>query len=552
MGHKDRKIKHSGPSSIFRKTNPLMTVNPLPFDQIPFFSARDRAYTLRDPALSPYFKYPADLKAFGQVMLDKSREEIPRELLVRVVEEQYAGLERSEQTDHNIKALGSPDTFTVATAHQPVLFTGPLFFIYKIISTINLAKKLREAYPGKEFVPVMISGGEDHDFEEVNHANLFGRRLVWETRSGGSVGRMSAQELIPVLDQLHGLLGDSERAREFWALLKTAFTGHESYGEGMQYFVNSLFKDQGLLVLNMDHVELKRHFIPLMRRELLEQASQGLVEQTQAELEALGFPAQAYARPINLFYLLENARERIVREGDFFEVVNTDLRFSEEEMMTELEAHPDRFSPNVVMRPLYQESVLPNLAYIGGGGEIAYWLERKKQFEYFGLNFPVLVRRNSVLWIDSNSARRMEKLEVGLDELMIDAEELVKSWVHARSDMELSLAGERSILTKMFEDISERARGIDPTLVGAVLAEGAKQGKMLEQLEIRLLRAQKQRFETELGQLRALKDKLFPGNGLQERFDNFIPYYLKHGPFFFEFLLEHLDPLETSFVVIRE
>lgn len=529
-----------------------MTRNDIPFAEVPQFSSRDKAYTLGDSRLDPFYKYPTTIEAFRQVIEDKSGDNTPRELLVRVLEEQYATLERSPETDRNIQLLLKPNTFTVVTAHQPVLFTGPLYFIYKIVSTINLARQIQQAYPDQHIVPVMITGGEDHDFEEVNHAHLFGRKLTWEAEAGGPVGRMDTATLAPVLEELLGLLGDSEQARELATLVNAAFSGNDRYGIAMQYFVNSLFVQEGLLLINMDHPELKRHFLPLMRRELLEQPSKALVERTQAELEQLGFPAQAYARPINLFYLSENSRERIEEENGVFQVVNTALRFSREEMIAELEAYPERFSPNVIMRPLYQESLLPNLAYVGGGGELAYWLERRRQFDDFGLNFPMLVRRNSVLWIDGNTQKRMEKLGVGLRELMGDTEELVKEWVHQRSEQELSLAAERNTLNRIFDDLAQRTQEIDPTLVGAVRAEEAKQVKSLEQLEQRLVRAQKQRFDTELNQLRGLKEKLFPGNGLQERYDNFIPYYLRHGRAFFEVLLENLDPLKTDFVVIQE
>jgi uncharacterized protein YllA (UPF0747 family) len=277
-----------------------MTVTTLPFEEIPQFSGRDKAYTLQDPKLRPFYKYPARLDTFARVIEDKSRENSPRELLVSVLRQQYSELERTPAIDQHIESLLKPSTFTVVTAHQPALFTGPLYFIYKIISTIHLAKAISVANPSVKVVPVMISGGEDHDFEEINHAHLFGKKLVWENQEGGSVGRMSTASLQPLLDELVQLLGESDTAQTLRGKLEGAFRRHEIYGRAMQAFVNSLFKDHGLLVINMDHPELKRHFIPHMRRELLEQASQALVGQTQAELESLGFSAQACGSGLNL------------------------------------------------------------------------------------------------------------------------------------------------------------------------------------------------------------------------------------------------------------
>ncbi|NUO02210.1 MAG: bacillithiol biosynthesis BshC, partial [Saprospiraceae bacterium] len=293
-------------------------------------------------------------------------------------------------------------------------------------------------------------------------------------------------------------------------------------------------------------------FEPYMRRELLEQASRQLVETTATALEAAGFSGQAHARNINLFYMRENLRERIVEEGGRYTVLHTDFSFTKDELLEELAQHPDRFSPNVILRPLYQECILPNLAYVGGGGEIAYWLERKSQFAYFGLNFPMLVRRNSALWIDKNTGKRIDKLGLRAEDLLEDTEGLIRRYVQAHAGAELSLAEEKKTLEETFRSIGLKATNIDPTLEKTVLAETAKQLKSLEQLEERLLRAEKQRHEVAVNQLRALRDKLFPGNGLQERHDNLLPYFLTYGWDFFHVLKEHLHPLEPGLVVISE
>ena len=233
--------------------------------------------------------------------------------------------------------------------------------------------------------------------------------------------------------------------------------------------------------------------------------------------------------------------------------MNTDIRFTGEELRAELQAHPERFSPNVITRPLYQEYILPNLAYIGGGGELAYWLERKEQFAHFDIPFPMLIRRNSVLWIDKGSVKRMEKVEIGLEDLLGDVEVLVKRYVKEHTENELSLKEEKKQISQIYNHIMDQAKEIDPTLVKSVKAELAKQMNSLATIETKLIRAEKNRHEIAINQIRSLKDKLFPNNGLQERHDNFMSIYLKHGRQFFEVLLEHLDPLDMgNFVVVVE
>ena len=360
-----------------------MEIHWLPFDAVPQLAFKDVAYATGHPALRPFYKYPVTLEAFARVIEDKQQDEVDRDLLVRVLESQYAGLSAPQVVKNHIQDLRSARTFTVVTAHQPVLFTGPLYYVYKIFSTINLAEQLRASYPDYNFVPVFVNGAEDHDFDEINHANVFGKKLIWETEAGGAAGALSTHSLTGVLDVLQGLLGNSTQTQGVLQEIMEAYSRHETYGEASTDLVNRLFGKFGLVVLDMRHPALKRRFAPMMREELFHQGSQSLVEATQKALVESGFSGQAYAREINLFYLQPGIRARIVREGDHFSILGTSLSFSLAEMEVEIEAFPERFSPNVVLRPLFQETILPNLAYIGGGGEIAYWLERKAQFEHF-------------------------------------------------------------------------------------------------------------------------------------------------------------------------
>ncbi len=530
----------------------LMEILKIPFEKVPQFATKDTEYVNSKPEIRSFYKYDVTLDAFEQVIKDKQQDETNRTVLVDVLREQYAKFTTSDAVRDNIEALLDERTFTVTTAHQPSLFTGPLYYIYKIISTINLAEALRKQYPDYNFVPVFVSGGEDHDFAEVNHANIFGKNVEWESGESGSVGMMKTATLQPALEQSKEILGESDNAQRLYQLIETAYTSHELYSDATIHLVNELFKEQGLVALNMTNAELKRLFIPIMEDELLRQTSQTFVEQTQQELEKVGFGSQAHAREINLFYLRDQIRNRIVLEGDTYKVLDTDYTFSKDEILQELQDHPEHFSPNVVLRPLYQELILPNLAYVGGGGEIAYWLERKSQFEHFGINYPMLVRRNSALWIDKGSVKRMQKLDLTVQNLFEDTEKLIKQYVAANAESELSLAEEKAALEKLFEQAAAKAESIDPTLKKAVLAEGAKQVKSLEQMESKIVRAEKQRHETALNQIRSLRDKFFPGNGLQERTDNFTQFYLKYGDAFFTVLKDNLDPLDKRFVIILD
>ncbi|MCB0661393.1 MAG: bacillithiol biosynthesis cysteine-adding enzyme BshC [Saprospiraceae bacterium] len=524
----------------------------IPCVRIPGLSHRDLSYIQLDPALATFYKYKPEVAAFAQVIEDKAKDKTNRELLVKVLKEQYQKVESKALSQQQIDALLEPNTFTVTTAHQPSLFTGPLYYIYKIASTINLARLLKATYPDYNFVPVFVSGGEDHDFEEVNHINLFGKSLSWESGESGSVGNMKTDSLQPVLESLKEILGSSNFADEAFQMIYESHTKHAIYSDAVFDMVNRLFGHHGLVFLNMNHPDLKRAFIPIMKDELLHQSSAGIIEKTIERLEQKGFSAQANPREINLFYLQDQHRDRIVKEGDVYKVLDSDLSFTSAEMLAELENHPERFSPNVVLRPLYQETILPNLAYIGGGGEIAYWLERKEQFEHYDLNFPMLIRRKSVLWIDKSTEKKMEKLELNLMDLMDDTDKIIRKYVKEVTDNELTVQAEKEQIEKAFDGIAAKAKEVDPGLERAILAEKTRQLKTIEQLESRILRTEKQKHDTAVNQIRAIKDKLFPNNGLQERYDNFLFIYLKHGAAALDYLVENLDPMDNRFVVVTE
>ena len=532
-----------------------MNITQLPFSDLPMLAKTDRIYAEQNPILRNFYKYDVDLQSFAHVIADKSKEAIDRKTLVETLKRQYAALETDAKVSEKIVALADSKTFTVTTAHQPSLLTGPLYFIYKIFSTIHLAEKLNATFPENKFVPVFVIGGEDHDFEEVNSISIFGKKITWQRGEAekGAVGMMHTASLQAVLEELKPILGASEAAQSVFNTIAQAYTSHDLYQDATQDLLNQLFGHYGLVVLNMNDAALKRLFVPIMKRELTEQLSKKLVETTQAELETLGFKAQAFAREINLFYLRENLRERIVEENGVYRVLNTTIQWdSETDILKELETTPQYFSPNVVLRPLFQETVLPNLAYIGGGGELAYWLERKTQFEAFGVNFPMLIRRNSVMFLDKGTQDRLQRLDIQLTDLTDNTDVLIRKYVEKQATDPLSMATEKTALSNVFDTILKKAVAVDATLEKAVWAEKTKQLQSLDALESRVMKAEKQKHEIALNQLKAVQQKLFPNGGLQERTDNILPIYLKHGDAFFDVLKANLNPLEQGMIVIVE
>jgi len=354
------------------------------------------------------------------------------------------------------------------------------------------------------------------------------------------------------LDQLDELLGESPNANYLRNLFNKAYEENENLSAATRYLVNDLFGKHGLVIMDASHPSLKVEFVENMKEDLLNSKNFNAVTKTMKSLDK-DYKIQVNPREINLFYMKDNLRERIVKlDENNFEILNSEIRFSKDEIISELNDHPEHFSPNVVLRPVYQQRILPNLAYIGGPAEIAYWLEYKEMFDSNNVFYPILMLRNSVLWIDDNYVSKMEKLNLDIPPIFRDTESLVKEYVIQNSDNVIDFEKMKSMLSESYKSIAAEAIKIDKTLVPAIDAELQKQMNSLEGIEGKIIRAQKKKMETSVNQIRNIKIKLFPNNSLQERQDNFIPYYLKYGPEFIETLIENLNPFEKQFVIFSE
>ena len=521
----------------------------IPFTAVSQLSTLDVDYTTDPGKFSDFTAGNPDIASLVKASERRQNASIDRDVLVTVLTDQYRqlGLDVS-----GISALASQDVFTVTTAHQPALLTGPLYFIYKICSTIRLSRDLNKNLQGTSVVPVFVLGGEDHDFDEMNHVRFFGKEFTWETEQTGSVGRMSTSDLLPLISEIKEVLGNSPFSDELRAHIDAAFTEGRSYGNAMQHFVAALFADTELLVIQLDDARLKALFAPVIKDELTNQTSSELINVKQKEIENLGYTPQAYVRDINLFYLHDGIRNRIEIENGRYKVVDSDLAFSTEEMLKEVDSYPERFSPNVNLRPLYQETVLPNLAYIGGGGEIAYWLERLNQFEHYNVPFPILVRRSSVLYLDRSSSKQRNKLDIPVGKIFEDPEKEISNWVREHAEHDVEIDSELKAVDDALSSIAGKAEAINPSVGRSAEAFKVKMLKEVEHLGKRLVREEKSRLEVRVNQIRKLFDRLFPGGSLQERSDNFIPFYLNHGKTFFDMLIDELDPLQGEFIVIEE
>ena len=245
-----------------------------------------------------------------------------------------------------------------------------------------------------------------------------------------------------------------------------------------------------------------------------------------------------------------NLRERIVKNESYFSVLNTDIQWNLKELLAEVQSNPEHFSPNVIMRPLYQETILPNLCYIGGGGEVSYWLQLKSYFDVEQITFPILLHRNSVLLISEKQHQKLDKLKVSVSELFQNKQALIQSQIKKISSLAVDFSIQKSHLKKQFEALYLIADQTDKSFKGAVSAQEKKQLKGLEALEKRLLKAEKKSHKDYINRLETIHLELFPNGGLQERYTNFTEFYLEHGEEFIKHLKLELAPLNQRFHVL--
>ncbi|NKI33529.1 bacillithiol biosynthesis cysteine-adding enzyme BshC [Croceivirga thetidis] len=532
-----------------------MEATTIPFNQTGYFSKLICDYLDEKKGLQPFYNRFPSLKQFKDQIAEKSSNypSAHRQVLVNSLKLQYTKTSTSEMTMKHIESIANSKTFTVVTGHQLNLFTGPLYFLYKIVSTINLTQKLKQEYPDFDFVPIYWMATEDHDFDEINYFNYEGKKIQWNQDNQGAVGRLPLNDLEAIHELIVKRFGTSENAKELIQLFEQAYLGNKRLTEATRFLVNEIFKDYGLVIIDGDDADLKKLLVPYIEKDIFDNTAFEEVTTTIKNLEQVSdeYKIQVNPREINYFYLKDGLRERIIERDGNYIINDTEIVFSREELIAELENHPECFSPNVITRPLYQEVILPNLCYIGGGGELAYWLELKNSFKAAEISFPMLLLRNSVLLISAKQDQKIANLDLSIKDLFLQQNSLINKKIRKISNIDIDFSPQKKQLTAQFKALYDLARETDKSFLGAVQAQEVKQKKGLDNLEKRLLKAQKRKLKDHVIRLTDLQNELFPNYSLQERQENFSKFYLELGHDLIKGLFDNLDPLKQEFLVLR-
>jgi bacillithiol synthase len=527
------------------------TAKTVPYQQTGFFSRLITDYLNNQESLRPFYEHPVSVSGLEAAIQEREKFSTDRQSLVKTLNEQYAGMTVSEPVVNNLLRLADKNVFTITTAHQPAIFTGNLYFIYKILHTIKIAETLNKRWTERHFVPVYYMGSEDADLAELGHIYLDNEKIEWETEQSGAVGRMHPQGLEKIIDRIEGEFAGYPYGPELVALLKNCYLGAENIQQATFKLLHQLFGTYGLIILIPDKRLLKSVMRSVFKDDLIGHTAFEITSQNIRQLSK-DYPVQANPRNINLFYLRDDIRERLDLKDDHFVVHNTGIRFTRQELEQELADFPERFSPNVILRGLYQETILPNIAFVGGGGEMAYWLELRTLFNHYKVPFPVLILRNSFLLIRKNWRAKMEKAGLSSASVFKPEEQLMEDFVRLHSGRQLNLDKQIVELRGFYESIKNISGSVDKTLEQHVEKLEVQALQKLEELEKKMLRAEKKNHEEVRRKIHEIREALFPGDNLQERIDNFIPWYAEYGQAFIELLYQHSGTLEQEFVVLEE
>lgn len=475
-----------------------------------------------------------------------------REALVQVLKNQNEGFKVHVNQSKQIDLLKKDTTFCVTTAHQTNLFGGPLYFIQKAISAIKVCQLAKENYPNFDFVPVYWLGTEDHDFEELNHTSIYQNKIEWNDEQGGAFGRYSTESLKPLLQQIDTIFELSENEVYVKKLLKTAYQDCKDIASATRYLLHELLGQYGLVVIDGDDETLKRKMIPVFEKELLENFSYKESSKAIQFLEKEYGHSQAHPREINLFYLTNHSRKRIIKDGIDFKIYGTNQRFSQAELLQELKEHPTRFSPNVILRPLMQEMCLPNLMYVGGGGELSYWFQLKPVFDAVGCPYPMLGFRDTAVYLPAKTQKKMEQLQLTLEDFKKTSKELTDYIVLRDTKQQLELKSVEDLLQQVNEQFEQHALDVDFTLKASALATQQKMKNVVTNFEKKLFRAEKKKHQITIQRMNAVFDTIYPSGKLQERYENFSQYYAQYGANWIDWMLENFNLFTQTVKVLKE
>lgn len=516
----------------------------LPFDAVPGTSLLFNDYCRNTVEAKKYFiGHFSDTMAYEAHLQFLERRTYFRQELPDILARQNKAFGSPDRTFQHIDLLRESRTFAVVTGQQTGLFMGPLYTVYKALTAIHLAEWMGDQFPAHKFVPVFWLETEDHDLEEANEAGFITRQNEFvllhngemdpETKNLYPVGGMQLTDTIgATIEKLRDLLQPTDFSETMVGAAEKAYTPDATYGLAFPRLFNALFKDSGLIFVDPSDKSLKQFLSPVIMREIETHPAAGEeVIARSAELEE-HYHAQIKPRALNLFFHHNGKRYPIEpAESDFF-LRGSRKRLTMEELTTAAEEAPEQFSPNVLLRPIFQDYLFPTAAYVAGPSEVAYFAQLGPVYDHFQIPMPIIFPRASITIVENKILSVLEKYNLPFNAMFSAEEDLLKEILVHGGDDDASMIEYQDIRRSVddsLQKLKEFAIGFDPNLRNPAETTIANFHKSLGTFEEKMFQMKKQQDEVTRRQIQKLLVNLAPGGKPQERMLNILAFSNKYG-----------------------
>jgi bacillithiol biosynthesis cysteine-adding enzyme BshC len=488
-----------------------------------------------------------------------------RSELVEILTDQNKNFGATDKTFEHIQLLADSKTLAIVTGQQVGMFSGPLYTLYKTITTIKLAAHLKTVLPDFNFVPIFWLEGEDHDFQEMNYIRLLNAEhkptdIIYQhdekalEKNLGAVGELVFNStLSQFFEQVQKTMSNSEFKAKVLTLFQEIYQQGTSFNKAFASLMNKLFPDAGLIFVSSNDKKFKRLLAPIFKQEIetVPQTSQLIIEKS-AELETK-YHAQIKPKALNLFLFHKGGRYLIEPRENDFSLKGVRQYFQKDELLKLVEETPEVFSPNVALRPICQDTILPTLCYVAGPSEIAYFAQLKPVYTFFNLTMPIIYPRASATILETNQEKILEKYQLELTELFQHPEKSQRKVIDLVSEVNIDelFANAKKRTDEMMNEMKFGLNHIDPTLLGALETTRSKVESQLDILREKTVEAQKKRHEVALRQINKVTNSLLPNGNLQERELNVLHFLNKHGFDFINHLQSEIQIDKFMHQVIR-
>lgn len=465
-----------------------------------------------------------------------------RTKVVQLIRDSYRGFQISKQTESNLNSLTSNKTIAVVTGQQLTIFGGPMYTFYKIITTVKLCRHLKEKFEDYNFVPVFWLEGDDHDYNEIASINIFDlQNNLKKIQFGeekepddnrGSVGEIKlGDQITSTINDLDESLRESEFKSSVMDLIKNCYTPEDSLKSSFRKMLFEIFDEYGLIIFDPQTDGIKSLLKPIFSKEIDEfRTHTDQILTRSAELED-AYHAQVKIKPINLFINEEGGRYLIEPVEDEFRLKGKRIRYTKEQLLSLIENTPERFSPNVLLRPICQDYLLPTAFYVAGPSEISYFGQVMPYYDIYDIPAPVVYPRASATILENPVASVLEKYDLNFVDSFLDEKDLntkVLSEV-ADTDVEELFRSVDGEIEKIMLELKDKITDIDKTLEDTTNKTYQRINQSLTTLKDKTTKAQERQHDMVIRQLAKLRINVYPGESLQERKINFVHFVNKYG-----------------------